>query len=328
MSSAYIYSVSRTNTLAQFLLSKTDIERLLVAEPGDDIHDALKETYLASYVMKDKEEDMSHAIEQTLVDAKRLVHKIAPNGDMFRVLWVQYDIHNLRVFAKAKVQELDFIACQPFTSKRGIYEPETLFIKAQANELNQLQEGWQEVFDAAVALVEAGALDKVDTLFDEEYFATSKRIAVKSKDAFIQRYVAALIDTYNLKATLRTLRYPQITNRPLFISGGTVALDQLQTVEDVQYRFSQLSREEFWRPAVQYYMETGNSTRIDARVDEYLLLLAKDASIDMFSSASLVLYYLLCRQAAANIRTIVVGKNSGMKEEDIRANLRMAYVNQ
>lgn len=161
MSSAYIYSVSRTNTLAQFLLSKTDIERLLVAEPGDDIHDALKETYLASYVMKDKEEDMSHAIEQTLVDAKRLVHKIAPNGDMFRVLWVQYDIHNLRVFAKAKVQELDFIACQPFTSKRGIYEPETLFIKAQANELNQLQEGWQEVFDAAVALVEAGALSLI-----------------------------------------------------------------------------------------------------------------------------------------------------------------------
>jgi vacuolar-type H+-ATPase subunit C/Vma6 len=47
----------------------------------------------------------------------------------------------------------------------------------------------------------------------------------------------------------------------------------------------------------------------------------------MFSSASLVLYYLLCRQAAANIRTIVVGRNSGQSEEAIRANLRLAYVN-
>jgi hypothetical protein len=40
-----------------------------------------------------------------------------------------------------------------------------------------------------------------------------------------------------------------------------------------------------------------------------------------------VLYYLKCRQAAANIRTIVVGKESGMSEADIRANLRMAHVN-
>jgi len=41
----------------------------------------------------------------------------------------------------------------------------------------------------------------------------------------------------------------------------------------------------------------------------------------------LVLYYLQTRQAAANVRTIVVGKNSGMTAEDIRSNLRLAYVN-
>ena len=56
-------------------------------------------------------------------------------------------------------------------------------------------------------------------------------------------------------------------------------------------------------------------------------MFAKEASYDMFSSASLVLYYLKCRQAAANVRIIFVGKNSGMKESIIRANLRMAHVN-
>ena len=48
----------------------------------------------------------------------------------------------------------------------------------------------------------------------------------------------------------------------------------------------------------------------------------------MFSSASLILYYLRTRQAAANIRTIVVGRTSGQSVNAIRANLRTAYVNQ
>ena len=101
MQTSYIYSVSRVNALSQSLLSKTDIERLLVAEPGDDIQSALKETYLAPYIVQAPNEDMSVAIEQTLIEAKRIVHQIAPKGNMFRVLWIQYYIHNLRVFAKA-----------------------------------------------------------------------------------------------------------------------------------------------------------------------------------------------------------------------------------
>ena len=102
MQTSYIYSVSRVNTLREYLLTKTDIERLLVAAPGDELHTALKETYLAPYLTRLDDEDMAKAIELTLIDAKRLVHQIAPHGDMFRVLWVHYDIHNLRVFAKAK----------------------------------------------------------------------------------------------------------------------------------------------------------------------------------------------------------------------------------
>jgi Archaeal/vacuolar-type H+-ATPase subunit C len=83
----------------------------------------------------------------------------------------------------------------------------------------------------------------------------------------------------------------------------------------------------FFTAAVDAYDATGNTTQLDARIDDYLVTLAKAASTDMFSSASLVLYYLRARQAAQNIRTIVVGRSSGMTEDAIRANLRLAYVN-
>jgi vacuolar-type H+-ATPase subunit C/Vma6 len=98
-------------------------------------------------------------------------------------------------------------------------------------------------------------------------------------------------------------------------------------MEQALEAFRGLRNNGFWDHAIATFLEQGSTTELDARADEYLLTLAREASYDMFSSASLVFYYLLCRQAAANIRTIVVGKDSGLSDVDIRANLRLAYVN-
>jgi V/A-type H+-transporting ATPase subunit C len=326
MQTSYIYSASRLNTLATFLLSKTDIERLMVAAPGMELQSALKETYLAPYILKATEDTIPSAIEQTLIEAKQLIHRIAPTGNMFRVLWVQYDIHNLRVFIKAQAKGLSFEECSAFTSARGTYDPAILFEYAQKGELNRLRAEWQEAFDAAVRLVTAGELDKVDGVLDQAFFLAVKSIADGESDLFLKKYVRGLIDIYNLKSRLRAVTYPQVNFTPVFITGGTFAQSEIDSKEQVFVSLEKLGAPGFWRTAVEYYQETANTTRIDARADEYILTLAKESSFDMFSSASLMLYYLQCRQSAANVRTIVVGKNSGSKEEDIRANLRMAYV--
>lgn len=328
MQTSYIYSVSRVNALAQFLLSKTDVERLLVAEPGDDLHQALKETYLAPYIEHVSNEDFSLAIEQTLIDAKKLIHKIAPAGDMFRVLWVQYDIHNLRVFAKAKAVGYSFEECKQYLSDRGIYSPDYLFAQLENRALSSLQAGWQEAFDKAAALVSEAKIDEVDGVFDELYFSTSKVIADKANDSFIKEYYVNLVDLHNLKSRLRHLKNETVNFSPNFVAGGSITSDQLGTIEDVESAFARLGGADTWKEALDYLKTTGNFTKIDVTGSDYLITLAKKASYDMFSSSSLVLYYLKCRQAAANVRTIVVGKNSGMTTNDIRTNLSMAYVNE
>lgn len=327
MQTSYIYSVSRANALSEFLLTKTDIERLLVAAPGEDLQSALKETYLASYVVRVPDESVPLAIEQTLIDAKRLIHRITPQGDMFRVMWVQYDIHNVRVFAKAAAAGLAYEACEPYLSKRGIYEPEYLYAQIETNSLNALQPGWQAGYDAALASAKDGDLSDLDGVLDALYFETAKRITNAIGDAFMKTYLAALIDLYNLKSRLRHLKNVEVRFTPDFVSGGTFGPEQIETQEETLAMFARLGGEEYWREAVAYFAETGHFTRLDAQSADYLLMLAKEGSYDMFSSASLVLYYLKCRQAAANIREIVVGKNSGLTADDIRVNLRLAYVN-
>jgi len=327
MQTQYIYSASRVNTLAQYLLSKTDIDRLLVASAGDDLQSALKETYLAPYVLQTTGGDIAEAIEATLIEAKVLLRQIAPQSEKLRVLWVQYDIHNLRVFSKATALKKNFDEIEGFVSKRGIYEPSELFEHAEKGTLSALQSGWQEAFDVAVRFAAAGEIDRIDAEFDQLFFATATRIAAAYKDAFITTYVKAMIDLYNLKARLRMSTHDQAALIADFVSGGTISRERMETKEEALQAIVQLGGAEFWKSALAQFAATANSTHIDARADEYLLRLAKDASADMFSTGTLVLYYLQTRQAAANVRTIVVGKNSGMTAEDIRSNLRLAYVN-
>lgn len=327
MQTSYIYSVSRVNALSQFLLSKTDIEFLLATEPGEPLTEALKETYLAPYVLRVPEGSVPLAIEQTLIDAKRLIHRLSPNGDMFHIMWLQYDMHNLRVFAKATAKNMSLEDCRPYLSERGVYQPEYLHARIEGKELSLLQPGWQATFDKAVALVADGKLDTVDGVFDELYFTTSQRIVDTIGDDFMKRYFATLVDLYNLRSRLRHLKNKEVSFKPAFVPGGSFGADTIETLEATLAMFARQGGAEYWKEALDFFTETGHFTHIDARVADRLLTVAKEGSYDMFSSASLVLYYLKCRQAAANVRIIMVGKNSGMSVENIRANLRMAYVN-
>jgi len=327
MQTSYIYSVSRANTLSESLLNKTDVERLLVAEPGEDLHSALKETYLASYISQALNEDMSVAIEQTLIEAKKIINLIAPEASLFKVLWIQYDIHNLRVFSKAKAKGLSFDDCKPFLSERGVYEPEHLFNATENENLDFLQSGWQAGYDKSLQAVAAGDLNLVDGILDKLYYDTSLAIAKAYKDTFINNFLKLQIDINNLKGKLRFLKNDSIDFQPKFIEGGSINMNQIESEEDVYSALHNLGGSDFWKEAIEYYQSSGNTTSLDARFEEYMIIFTKEASHDMFSSSSLVLYYLKCKQAAANVRMIVVGKNSNMNQSAIRSNLKMAYVN-
>jgi len=325
MNTSYIYSASRVNTLSQELLTHADIERLLVAVPGESLANALKETYLAPYLLQAADEDVAIAIEGTLVRARALIESIAPDSAQFRALWVQYDVHNLRVLAKGTKESLTVEQLAGYISKRGSYDVEMLAQYASEGTLNNLQPGWQDVYDTAVQHVAAGEIDKVDAEFDALVLRTMVEIAKVATDPFIAVYVSAVIDIHNCKAVLRASKLPETVAQPVLAAGGTVSPSQLVGVESVVSTLEYLSPGHF-TTALEQFFDDGHTTTLDARCEEYIIGLAVAASIDMFSAASLVAYYLRVRQSATNIRTIVVGIESGQTTDIIRSNIRFAYV--
>ncbi len=325
MNTSYIYSASRVTTLSQELLSKTDIDRLLVATPGQRLTGALKETYLAPYLLQVPNEDMAAAIELTLIEAQSLISSIAPDSAQFAVLWVQYDIHNLRVLAKATATEMTTEQLADYFSHRGSYEPAILAQYAREESLSNLQPGWQESYNKAVELVAAGQLDAVDAVFDALVLSAMVQIATAAKDPFITKYAQAVIDMHNIKSNLRSLKLGGKIGRPAHAAGGTISADRLSDVGQIAGVLECLAPGHFTSALEQYQLD-GHTTVLDARFDEYLIKLAHEARIDMFSAASIVAYYLHVRQSATNVRTIVVGLESGQEADVIRPNIRMSYV--
>lgn len=325
MQTSYIYSTSRVNTVSEDLLTKADIDRLLVAKPGVEYTEALKETYLAPFLIQ-ADDDVRVALRTAQNEAKTLLMQVSPQQSLLKGVWLQYDVHNLRVLAKAAVAGASPEDVEPHLSDLGIYDPTYVRELATSNSLNRLEQDWQEAYEEAIRSASGGDLEAIDGIFDELYFKTADRIIKQTQDAFMNRFLKATIDLHNLKSRLRTLTYPDMGFRASYLSGGSYASNEIETKEQVLAVYAKLGSEALWRDAIEYYTATNNTTRLDARAEDYLLSLTREAAYNMFSSASLVLYYLRSQQSADNIRTISVGLNSGMKEEDIRANLRTAYV--
>ncbi len=326
MQLSYIYSASRVNALSTALPKKSDYERLITATSEAEMLSVLRDTFAVSVIEQMPAGSLDEVLEATLLQVKQTLLQIAPKADPLRFLWVQYDIHNLRLFAKAKRGAHGWSDVQVYVSHRGLYDPSYLYEHAENSTLNRLVAGWQETYEQMVSYIEQREIRKADAVADALYFTMMKDELLKTNDNSIRAYVERSIDMYNIKARLRALQTPTGVSGNSWISGGAVSLSAIETKEMILQVLQTMSHDD-WRGAIEYMETTGNSSRLDARVDEYIASVARHASYSGFQASSLLFYYLLCRQAAVNIRIIAAAKKSGMSQQDVRINLRMTYVN-
>ena len=325
MQTSYIYSASRVQTLADNLLGPADVERLLAATTQAEQIYALKESYLAPYLLSDDIDSIMMALEAQLQEVRQVVMQIAPHPQALAVLWLKYDFHNLRVFMRGKIQSRSYADTVGLFSPQSHYPADDFYEHALANTLYRLEPELHEAYHTAYRFLESGDVARADQVVDAAYFACLQRVAVASQDPFIRRHVAARVDLFNLRGRLRTLAYDHFDFDRVFVPGGTIAKDALKTAEQATSAFALLGGEPFWRAALEEQQEAGHSTRIDVRADDYLLQQAVEASHDMFSVASLVAYVMRARYAAATVRSILVGTSSGVPTATIRHNLHAVY---
>lgn len=325
MNTAYIYSANRVNALSTELLQSADVERLLEAGTVRERIGALRESYLAPFLSQDTDEDVSAALEASVVAAKELLAAVAPDAKLLQVLWYRNDLHNIRVFSKGRLLDWDYATMLPYLSQAGIYAPEYLYEHLTQDTLYRLMPELHDGYHAAWRLAESGNLDEFDTVLDHAYFAGAQRLAQETGDQFVREFIKMETDLHNAMVALRALVVPAFDLGKLFVSGGTFTANQCNTYEQVAERLSNYGGIDFWQAALAEYQEQQHTTALDKVRDNYRLRFVTERVHDMFSVASLFAYALRVQQSAATVRTIMVGADTKVPTDIIRTQLRITY---
>ncbi len=321
MQTDYIYSANRAKTLLNELLKPEQVEKLCSAGNESELEKLLKDTYLAEYISTENTDAITTALQNSVLSAKEMVMNIAPDPRLLEIFWLRYDFFNLRVIVKAERLNLNTNETLEYCSKLGKHDPKTVIEYAKEDKLNRLEASFPETYLNAKREIDEGRVSMADIVIDKAYFKEIHNVSWQVKDDFTFKAVRMQIDLYNLKNRLRS--FP--LEKTVHIEGGSYSPDELDIKEQVIDKLMSLGGEKFWQEAVDDYLENGHTTLLDKKMDDHLLSWVRSQSINVFSVAPLVQYFLQTLHTAKLINTLLVGKKNGWPVGRIRANLRQIY---
>jgi vacuolar-type H+-ATPase subunit C/Vma6 len=137
MDTSYIYAGTRAKTLEQGLLTETQAERLMSAKSVSEVYSVLQDTFLAMHLLKHNEKEITDALDEYIVDARKTLQSIAPNKEVLDVMWLRYDYHNLKTILKGKRKGLGNDEIKKTCFAGGKYSPDEIFKAFEDGTLNR-----------------------------------------------------------------------------------------------------------------------------------------------------------------------------------------------
>lgn len=222
------FAHGRMAVLQQFLLSKSDIDRLLGSHDAPEVARIFTELKFGSRIdqgIADPDAVLS-AIAHWVRDE---VFAMTPSGSTaaFDILWLEGDIPFLAYLLKQKRGLTSAVSQEPtpvFTS----------YDKEAWRDLVMHGRHWDDHHppSAAAVVEEANAIKDpspavLDTLAAQWGAKQQLLVSKRVKSALIRQYVRHQIDLQNIRTALRSLDRPVEERRHLLLSGGTVHLNDL-----------------------------------------------------------------------------------------------------
>lgn len=320
----YIYGSSRVAALEAKLLSESQVERMISAKSADEAFLALNDTFLAPYIAGQDRSYLPLGLRKSVSATKRLICDIAPNEDIFDVLWLHYDFFNLKTVIKGVAAGLSDEQLHDRCFYSGKYQLDVIIAAVRGDDAQALPhpelvrayreaQGYQHVY-------------QIDYAMDKGYFRAIHAVAKELNDAYITRYVTIVTDFFNLETQLRLVRLPEVMDRDeMFVEGGTIRHEELDTEAHILEAFQKYGDAEFWQEAVEAYAKTNDYAILSKAIDDYIVRVTKETSRDLFSLGPLFGYFLAHRNNTQIVQTIMAAKESSMQESELRRILRRLY---
>lgn len=322
METKYIHASSRAKALEAKLLSETQVELLLTSKKTSEAFKVLQDTFLAPYLAEHEHSDINAALDESMLEAKKILASIAPESDLLDILWIKYDFYNLKAIIKGKLSGLENDVIKKHCSSVGKYGPDILLKAYEDKKLYSLNKHLSNAAESAQAVKE---IFEIDIATNINYFEAIKDISKKFNNKFINEYTSLLIDFFNIEASLRVMSLKNLSIKNIFIQGGTLQKESMGTFKQILVLYKKFGGEKLWEEPIKKFKDTGDFSLLEKTADEYIVSFLKEKSISIMSPAPLFAYFAAKKNNAQTIRAIMVAKQAGMPEHDIRVILRRLY---
>ena len=322
---AYLYLSAALRAREAKLLSNERAERMLDAATFEECAKLLTDCgYSDMSQMNAKEIDAE--LNQHRADIFAELERMAPDKAAVDVFRMKYDYHNAKAVVKAEAMGTD---ASHILSGCGRIAPEKLVAAYNDERWNELPPTMAKaVEDARDTLAHTGNPQLADFLLDRAYFKEFSDTAEALDSKFLKGYVQLLIDSTNLRSTVRTMRMGKDSEflREALLPGGSVDTDRfLNTDKDGLAAIFNHTVLENAAALGAEAVEGGGLTAFELACDNAVNSYISGAKLVSFGEEPLVAYVNAVEGEITAIRMILTGRLAGIEPGVIRERLRELY---
>ena len=321
----YLYATTRIRSLEKGLLDQSTTDRLIEASGIEDMAKIMSELGYPNLQVAGVRE-----IENSLMSARRdtfaLIAEISPKCELCDVFRLRYDYHNIKAILKSMASGEDY---DGLLIDAGRFSTDSLSVALREMDYRELPTKLQKaITDARDTLSRTNDPQVFDFILDHAYFEEMQAIAENSGSKFLGGYVKCLIDTANLRATLRSIRQTKdsaFLENALY-TGGNIPKDKLLSCLSGETNLADALRGTFLEAAAEKASLTGSLVTFERECDDAVMAYLRSAKYVAFGEEPLVAYVAAREADIMTIRIILAGKVQELPVDEIRERLRASYV--
>lgn len=251
---------------------------------------------------------------------------VMPNDNDFNVILYQIDFTNLKLALKSifreKAQENLFLS-------NGNVDPKFLIECIKDQSFERLPEFLNHsVKNAFEVLLKSNDANLSDSIIDKAMLDELLKIAKKSDNDFIKKYIELFVAFSNIKTALRGCKFKK--NKRFFdvslsdCKSLNIKLLKKSACEDLDSLKEYLLQTEY-KDLFETTKSNDYSKFLDKWFDDKIMLLCKNQKSNPFTIAPIISYILAREIEFKNVKIIYMGKKLKANELEIKERLRQMY---
>lgn len=326
----YLYASGLIRTLENKMPDPTDIERMTDASGFSEAFKVFNDTDYADNLLDVEAKDFNKTLEDDFVQLKDLFFHIVPDKILLKIIFYQYDFHNIKLCFKEKYSEKNL---EEHFSPLGISD----YQKIKKNIVNEEREELPKEIEETIKYIKQQIGEKealphlIDRWADQKYFETICNLSQKTNNVFMKKLVLLQIDMVNLKNFIRGKRMNRKNDYILseLLPNGNISLKEFKELmekpleEGIGYL-----RKYFSKDASRFiddFLEKKNLWELERNLENLEMNFIRQSKFIAYGPEVVLEYYYAKKNANRNVRLIVTAKLSNIKSEEIKQRTRELF---